>query len=103
MKFHNTGAVTRFWYKLLPNLLVKPAIKINLLYLLSLPFFWLHILALFHFGSVGTIGPCSPSSVCVCFGWWCVALFYVLILGSVLLCFTIKPILGNGYSPGVIP
>ena len=82
MKFQNKGAVTRFWYKLLPYVLVNHAIKINLLYLLSLPFSWLHLLALSHFGSVGTIGPCSPSWVCVCFGWWCVALFYVPILGS---------------------
>jgi len=31
------------------------------LYLLSLPFSWLYLLALSHFGSVSTIGPCSPS------------------------------------------
>jgi len=34
----------------------------HVLYLLSLPFSWLHLLALSKFGSVGTIGPCSPSS-----------------------------------------
>ena len=36
-----------------------------LLYLLSLPLSWLHLVALSYIGSDGTIGPCSPDSVSV--------------------------------------